>query len=68
MDVMEKPTREQIHTSIKGESRCCVGPVPPEIMRQHMLNLGATPEQAEQAARFWEEENRKNGYVLDKAS
>jgi hypothetical protein len=65
---MSKPTREQIHNSIKGEAHCCQGFVDPEMMRQVVLDGGASPEIAEQTARFWEEENRKNGYTLDKAS
>ncbi len=68
MDVIQTPTCEQILNSIKGEARCCVGPNDPEIMRKLILDGGGSAELADQVARAIEEENRKNGYVLDKAS
>ena len=45
-----------------------LGPRDPEVARLMTLRMGGTEEEADQVARFWEEENRKNGYTLDKAS
>ena len=57
---MHKATPQQIQTSIQSDARDNLGPHDPDVMRQHMLNLGATEEQADQAARFCEKQNRRN--------
>jgi hypothetical protein len=65
---MAELTQEQINAMFKSDSRDGLGLRDPEIARRMTLRMGGTEEEADQVARFWEEENRKNGYALDKAS
>jgi hypothetical protein len=65
---MKERTQEQINAEIRALSHDCVGPHDPEAARQTVLRMGGSIEEADQTARFWEEENRRNGYTLEKAS
>jgi hypothetical protein len=56
---MPELTQEQINAHTRGLSRCCVGPADPEANRKVALDLGASEEEADQVARFWQEHNRQ---------
>ena len=68
MDVMKKPTHKRIAITLHGEAEDNLVRKDPEVERRAMLRMGATDEQADEAALWAEQWNEKNGFGKAKAS
>lgn len=66
---MRKPTREQVTAALNNQAHDVVGrPRDPNVMRQAILKAGGSEEEANQAARWAEIQNEKDGFGKAKAS
>ena len=59
VDIMPQRTQEEINADTSALSRECLGPRDPEVAHSMRLQMGATAEEADQTARFWQEHNRQ---------
>jgi hypothetical protein len=65
---MKEITQQAIQADIKALSRDRIGPDDPESMRNMILKMGGTQEEADQAASFIEQQNRLWDEAQRKAS
>jgi hypothetical protein len=65
---MMKPTSEPAAVTLHGEAQDNLAVKDPELERLAMLRMGATPEQAEEAARWAVQWNERHGFGNARAS
>jgi hypothetical protein len=66
--MMAERTQQEINASILNDVRDCLGPRDPEANRKIALKMGASQEEADQVAQFWQEHNRQWEEAQRKAS